>query len=157
MTNEYNAADIEALVDNELAQGDDAGDDDAVVEEAAEVTAKAPKKDFKQRSIFVVEDEDGKEHEFRSKVEVDKFLAGPRVKKALLEIEGADDTLVAFLMANEAAIKAAYAIASPEAKKRVISEETREKMREAMKARIASGAITPIAKKVDVETAAVSE
>jgi len=98
-----------------------------------------------------------KEHEFRSKVEVDKFLAGPRVKKALLEIEGADDTLVAFLMANEAAIKAAYAIASPEAKKRVISEETREKMREAMKARIASGAITPIAKKVDVETAAVSE
>lgn len=155
MTNEYNAADIEALVDNELAGNDEGAD--AVVEEAAEVTAKAPKKDFKQRSIFVVEDENGVEHEFRSKVDVDKFLAGPRVKKALLEIEGANDELVAFLMANETAIKAAYAIASPEAKKRVLSEETREKMREAMKARIASGAITPIAKKVDVEAAAVSE
>ena len=147
MTNEYNA-EIEQMVDAELAAQEAAGTSE-VVEEAAEVVAKAPKKDFKQRSIFVVEDEDGVEHEFRSKVDVDKFLAKPRVKAALLAIDGIDDGIVAFILANEVAIKAAFAIANPEPKKRVISEETREKMREAMKARIASGAITPIAKKAD--------
>lgn len=147
MTNEYNA-EIEQMVDAELAAQEAAGTSE-VVEEAAEVVAKAPKKDFKQRSIFVVEDEDGVEHEFRSKVDVDKFLAKPRVKAALLAIGGTDDDIVAFILANEFAIKAAFAIANPEPKKRVISEETREKMREAMKARIASGAITPIAKKAD--------
>ena len=147
MTNEYNA-EIEQMVDAELA-AQEAASTSEVVEEAAEVVAKAPKKDFKQRSIFVVEDEDGVEHEFRSKVDVDKFLAKPRVKAALLAIDGIDDDIVAFILANEVAIKAAFAIANPEPKKRVISEETREKMREAMKARIASGAITPIAKKAD--------
>lgn len=147
MTNEYNA-EIEQMVDAELA-AQEAANTSEVVEEAAEVVAKAPKKDFKQRSIFVVEDEDGVEHEFRSKVDVDKFLAKPRVKAALLAIDGINDDIVAFILANEVAIKAAFAIANPEPKKRVISEETREKMREAMKARIASGAITPIAKKAD--------
>ena len=48
---------------------------------------------------------------------------------------------------NEAAIKAAYAIASPEKKKREIAPETREKMRAAMLERISSGKITPIPKK----------
>ena len=158
MSQEFDAT-VEEMVENELAAQElaevnaEANTSGDVVEEAAEGVTK-PKRDFKQRSIFVVEDENGVEHEFRSKVDVDKFLAKPRVKKALLEIAGVDEAIVAFILDNEVAIKAAFAIASPEQKKRVISEETREKMREAMKARIASGAITPIAKKADesVET-----
>lgn len=144
MTNEYNA-DQAAQLEAELAHAEANGD---TVEEAAEnVVAKAPKKDFKQRTLFVVEDENGVEHEFRSKVELDAFLAKPRVKRAIAAIEGATPELVEFVINNEAAIKAAYAIASPEKKKREISPETREKMREAMLERIRSGQITPIAKK----------
>ena len=146
MTNEYNA-DQAAELEAELAQAEADGNI-AEVEEAAEnAVAKAPKKDFKQRTLFVVEDENGVEHEFRSKPELDAFLAKPRVKRAIEAIEGATPELVKFVIDNEAAIKAAYAIASPERKKREISPETREKMREAMLERISSGKITPIAKK----------
>ena len=72
MTNEYNA-DQAAELEAELAE---ANGNTVEVEEAAEnVVAKAPKKDFKQRTLFVVEDENGVEHEFRSKIELDAFLA----------------------------------------------------------------------------------
>ena len=146
MTNEYNsnfAAELEA----ELTQAEANGDTVEVEEAAENVVAKAPKKDFKQRTLFVVEDEDGVEHEFRSKLELDAFLAKPRVKRAIEAIEGATPELVKFVIDNEAAIKAAYAIASPEKKKREIAPETREKMRAAMLERINSGKITPIPKK----------
>ena len=152
MTNEYNA-DHAAQLEAELAHAEQAAEleangDTVEVEEAAEnVVAKAPKKDFKQRTLFVVEDENGVEHEFRSKPELDAFLAKPRVKRAIEAIEGATPEFVKFVIDNEAAIKAAYAIASPEKKKREIAPETREKMRAAMLERISSGKITPIAKK----------
>ena len=146
MTNEYDA-DQAAELEAELAQAEANGDTVEVEEAAENVVAKAPKKDFKQRTLFVVEDENGVEHEFRSKPELDAFLAKPRVKRAIEAIEGATPELVKFVIDNEAAIKAAYAIASPEKKKREISPETREKMREAMLERISSGKITPIAKK----------
>lgn len=146
MTNEYNA-DQAAELEAELAQAEADGDTVEVEEAAEDVVAKAPKKDFKQRTLFVVEDEEGVEHEFRSKPELDAFLAKPRVKRAIEAIDGATPELVEFVINNEAAIKAAYAIASPEKKKREISPETREKMREAMLERISSGKITPIAKK----------
>ena len=146
MTNEYNA-DQAAQLEAELAHAEANGDTVEVEEAAENVVAKAPKKDFKQRTLFVVEDENGVEHEFRSKPELDAFLAKPRVKRAIEAIEGATPELVKFVIDNEAAIKAAYAIASPEKKKREISPETREKMREAMLERISSGKITPIAKK----------
>ena len=146
MTNEYNA-DQAAELEAELAQAEADGDTVEVEEAAENVVAKAPKKDFKQRTLFVVEDEDGVEHEFRSKPELDAFLAKPRVKRAIEAIEGATPELVQFVINNEAAIRAAYAIASPEKKKREIAPETREKMRAAMLERISSGKITPIAKK----------
>ena len=146
MTNEYNA-DQAAQLEAELAQAEADGDTVEVEEAAENAVAKAPKKDFKQRTLFVVEDENGVEHEFRSKIELDAFLAKPRVKRAIEAIEGATPELVKFVIDNEAAIKDAYAIASPEKKKREISPETREKMREAMLERISSGKITPIAKK----------
>ena len=146
MTNEYNA-DQAAELEAELTQAEANGDTVEVEEAAENVVAKAPKKDFKQRTLFVVEDENGVEHEFRSKVELDAFLAKPRVKRAIEAIEGATPELVEFVINNEAAIKAAYAIASPEKKAREISPETREKMRKAMLDRISSGKITPIAKK----------
>ena len=146
MTNEYNA-DQAAQLEAELAHAEANGDTVEVEEAAENVVAKAPKKDFKQRTLFVVEDENGVEHEFRSKPELDAFLAKPRVKRAIEAIDGATPELVKFVIDNEAAIKAAYAIASPEKKKREISPETREKMREAMLERISSGKITPIAKK----------
>ena len=146
MTNEYNA-DQAAELEAELTQAEANGNTVEVEEAAEDVVAKAPKKDFKQRTLFVVEDENGVEHEFRSKIELDAFLAKPRVKRAVEAIEGATPELVEFVINNEAAIKAAYAIASPEKKKREISPETREKMREAMLERISSGKITPIAKK----------
>ena len=141
MTNEYNA-ELEAEINAEAANADAGQVEQLDENEAADAPAKpAPKRDFKQRSIFVVEDENGVEHEFRSKTEVDAFLAKPRVRKALLAIEGMSAEVAEFVLNNEVAIKAAYAIANPERKQRVISEETREKMRAQMKERMANGGL----------------
>lgn len=151
---EQAAAAVETVVENDNAQVTEANEGsadtsaEAVTEEKAAEPAK-PAKEFKSRTVFVVEDENG-EHEFRNKADLDKFLARPRFKKIVVEtFPNASDEIIEFLIDNEAAITALFKANQPEKKKitRELSPEQREAARQRMLQRIAEGKITPGRKK----------